>query len=307
MRKAFFGILMAAAAAVPFAAQAQDSDGGETRAQARAEARAERAQERYQQAGERNQARYEQRQERVEQRQERVEQRQERQERVEQRQDRVEQRQDRIEQRQERVERTDSQRDGWQEGQQQAQQHRDRDGRNWGDRRGRGNDEALRRQIEASREASQRSADQTIGGNYARQAERNQRRYEERVRDQRYGGGRDGHRRDRWSDRRNGGSWNYDWRRDSRYDWQRHRYSNRNAFRWGSYYAPYRNYNYRRLSIGLFLDSLFYSNRYWLNDPWQYRLPPAPYGTRWVRYYDDVLLVDVYSGEVVDVIYDFFW
>ena len=31
----------------------------------------------------------------------------------------------------------------------------------------------------------------------------------------------------------------------------------------------------------------------------------GPY--RWVRYYDDVLLVDVYSGEVVDVIYDFFW
>ena len=23
--------------------------------------------------------------------------------------------------------------------------------------------------------------------------------------------------------------------------------------------------------------------------------------------YDDVLLVDIYSGEVVDVIYDFFW
>ena len=31
----------------------------------------------------------------------------------------------------------------------------------------------------------------------------------------------------------------------------------------------------------------------------------GPY--RWVRYYDDVLLVDIYSGEVVDVIYDFFW
>jgi hypothetical protein len=36
--------------------------------------------------------------------------------------------------------------------------------------------------------------------------------------------------------------------------------------------------------------------------------PAAAYpGTRWVRYYDDVLLVDVYTGEVVDVIHDFFW
>jgi len=26
-----------------------------------------------------------------------------------------------------------------------------------------------------------------------------------------------------------------------------------------------------------------------------------------VRYYDDVVLVDTYTGEVVDVIYDFFW
>ncbi|WP_409574764.1 RcnB family protein [Sphingopyxis sp. PET50] len=30
-------------------------------------------------------------------------------------------------------------------------------------------------------------------------------------------------------------------------------------------------------------------------------------GYRWVRYYNDALLVDTYSGEVVDVIYDFFW
>ena len=55
------------------------------------------------------------------------------------------------------------------------------------------------------------------------------------------------------------------------------------------------------------LGSLFYSQRYWINDPWYYRLPPAYGDYRWVRYYDDALLVDVYSGRVVDVIYDFFW
>lgn len=117
---------------------------------------------------------------------------------------------------------------------------------------------------------------------------------------------RTGDRRDyRRGDRR--GDWNGGWRNDSRYNWQRYRYSNRNAFHIGNYYSPYRNYRYNRFWIGLFLDSAFYDQRYWIGDPWQYRLPPAPYGTQWVRYYDDVLLVDIYTGEVVDVIYDFFW
>lgn len=110
---------------------------------------------------------------------------------------------------------------------------------------------------------------------------------------------RDGSRGDR--------NWNRDWRRDSRYDWQRYRYSNRNLFRPGRYYSPYRNYGYNRFTIGLTLGSGYYSNRYWINDPYQYRLPPAYPGTRWIRYYDDVLLVDLYTGQVIDVIHSFFW
>nr|WP_254306070.1 RcnB family protein [Sphingopyxis sp. BSNA05] len=55
------------------------------------------------------------------------------------------------------------------------------------------------------------------------------------------------------------------------------------------------------------MGTSFYGSRYWINDPWRYRLPTAYAGTRWIRYYDDVLLVDTYSGEVIDVIYDFFW
>ena len=95
--------------------------------------------------------------------------------------------------------------------------------------------------------------------------------------------------------------------RQSRYDWQRYRLGNRSIFRLGRYYAPYRDYRYRRLSIGARIGNLFFGSRYWINDPGRYRLP-AVYGPyRWVRYYDDVLLVDIYSGEVVDVIHDFFW
>ncbi|GFE72842.1 RcnB family protein [Novosphingobium sp. TCA1] len=111
----------------------------------------------------------------------------------------------------------------------------------------------------------------------------------------------------RWSGNDNRRWDRNDWRRDNRYDWQHYRDRNRSIYRMGGYYAPYRGYAYRRLSIGFSLGSLFYGSNYWINDPWQYRLPPVYGPYRWVRYYDDVLLVDVYSGEVVDVIYDFFW
>lgn len=119
-----------------------------------------------------------------------------------------------------------------------------------------------------------------------------------------YREGRRDYRDDRWRDHRR---WSRDWRRDQRYDWYSYRSQYRDRYRLGRYYAPYRNYRYNRLSIGFFLGNGFYSSRYWINDPWHYRLPPAYGSLRWVRYYDDALLVDIYSGEVVDVIYDFFW
>ncbi len=123
--------------------------------------------------------------------------------------------------------------------------------------------------------------------------------YRDGVRTDRNGSYRDGHRdRERWNTR---------WRDNDRYDWHRYRSYNRDIYRMGRYYAPYRGYSYSRLYVGFSLGSLFYSSRYWINDPWRYRLPEAYGGYRWVRYYDDALLVDTYSGEVVDVIYDFFW
>jgi hypothetical protein len=112
------------------------------------------------------------------------------------------------------------------------------------------------------------------------------------------------YRTDRRQDRRD---WNRGWRNDNRYDWRRWRNQNRSIFSIGRYYAPYRNHRYSRFSIGIRLGPIFFSNRYWIADPWRYRLPPAYAGTKWIRYYDDALLVDLYTGEVIDVIYDFFW
>jgi Nickel/cobalt transporter regulator len=103
-------------------------------------------------------------------------------------------------------------------------------------------------------------------------------------------------------------SWNRNWRNDNRYDWRGYRNHDGDRYRLGRYYAPHGwNYGYRRLSIGFYLDTLFFSNDYWIDDPWSYRLPAAYGPLRWVRYYDDALLVDVRNGYVVDVVNNFFW
>ena len=109
------------------------------------------------------------------------------------------------------------------------------------------------------------------------------------------------------SNRGNYQQWNRNWRNNNQYDWQRYRTYNRNAYHLSPYYAPYRGYSYRRLGVGFYLDPLFFGQDYWIGDPGYYRLPDVYGPYRWVRYYDDAVLVDVYSGEVVDVIYDFFW
>ena len=97
------------------------------------------------------------------------------------------------------------------------------------------------------------------------------------------------------------------WRNDNRYDWYSYRAANHGLFNLGRYYAPHRGYSYSRINIGFRLGSPFYASRYWIGDPWRYRLPDVYGPYRWVRYYDDALLVDIYSGEVVDVVYNFFW
>jgi hypothetical protein len=106
----------------------------------------------------------------------------------------------------------------------------------------------------------------------------------------------------------NRGGWDRDWRRDRRYDWRGYRQSNRNLYRLPRYYAPSGYYGgYRRFGIGFTLSSVLFAPDYWIDDPFSYRLPDADGPYRWVRYYNDALLVDLETGEVVDVEYDIFW
>ncbi len=143
-----------------------------------------------------------------------------------------------------------------------------------------------------------RNWDRNRDGRLDRRWDRND---DERI-DRRYDRNRDGR-----LDRNQIGRWTHNWRNDNRYNWRKYREQNRNYFRPGRYYAPYRDRTYRGISIGFSLGAAFFGPRYWINDPWQYRLPAAYGSYRWVRYYDDVLLVDVRNGHVVDVIRDFFW
>jgi Ni/Co efflux regulator RcnB len=106
-------------------------------------------------------------------------------------------------------------------------------------------------------------------------------------------------------DRSRSGSWNRDWRNDRRYDWRNYRNNHRSTFRLGVYFDPF-GYSYRPYDIGYRLAPAYFGQQYWI-DPGMYQLPYPPPGTQWVRYWNDAVLVDMYSGQIVDVIHDFFW
>ena len=100
--------------------------------------------------------------------------------------------------------------------------------------------------------------------------------------------------------------WQSSWHNDSRYNWRDHRRRFGSLFRLGFYFDPF-GWGYHRYGRGWRLWPSYYDSYYWLSDPFMYRLPYAPYPYKWIRYWDDALLVDTYTGQVVDVAHDFFW
>jgi Ni/Co efflux regulator RcnB len=96
-------------------------------------------------------------------------------------------------------------------------------------------------------------------------------------------------------------------RREHREDWREYRRDNRNNFRRPAYVGP-RGYRYRPLEVGYrFQQPSYYSSRYIISDPSLYRLPRANGYDRWVRYGNDVVLVNIRTGRIVAVNRDFFW
>jgi Ni/Co efflux regulator RcnB len=110
----------------------------------------------------------------------------------------------------------------------------------------------------------------------------------------------------RGNDRRDFGRGDY---RNNR-NWSQYRRafnaSHRFQYRGPRYVRP-SGWYYRRWTFGDVLPSLFWGSRYWIND-WGYYdlMPPLP-GTVWVRYGDDALLIDRYTGEIIQVQYSMFY
>ncbi|CUS43688.1 MAG: RcnB family protein [Pseudomonadota bacterium] len=93
-------------------------------------------------------------------------------------------------------------------------------------------------------------------------------------------------------------------RRWGRNDWSGWRDRNRALYARGNWNAPFRYYAFRP---GVRIAPSYYGPRYFIADPWRYRLPQVGYNQRWVRHYNDVLLIDTRRGVVVDVIRNFYW
>jgi Ni/Co efflux regulator RcnB len=57
----------------------------------------------------------------------------------------------------------------------------------------------------------------------------------------------------------------------------------------------------------MILPGLFLSSAYFFNDYYRMGLEGPPYGYQWVRYGPDLLLVQLGTGQVSDVIYGAFY
>jgi Nickel/cobalt transporter regulator len=68
-----------------------------------------------------------------------------------------------------------------------------------------------------------------------------------------------------------------------------------------------RGWAYRRWVVGAILPPLFLVPEYYFMDWAALGLPPPPPGDEWVQYGPDLLLVDVATGEVVEVVYGVFY
>ena len=102
------------------------------------------------------------------------------------------------------------------------------------------------------------------------------------------------HRTEVRRDRREVRADRHELRRDRR-DLRRDRHSGR-RYRRSAYVAPYRNWNYRPVTIGYRLQPAFYGSRYYISDYGAYGLGVPGRWQRWIRYGNDLLLVNVRTG-----------
>lgn len=100
-------------------------------------------------------------------------------------------------------------------------------------------------------------------------------------------------------------NWNNRPHHFNRGDYRRN-FSAPHRFHYGSYHRP-AGWYYRRWAYGEYLPRMFWVEPYWIDDWWLFDLPIPPYGYEWVRYGDDALLINIYTGEILEVEYDVFY
>ncbi|TPG22473.1 hypothetical protein EAH87_01285 [Sphingomonas koreensis] len=95
-------------------------------------------------------------------------------------------------------------------------------------------------------------------------------------------------------------------RQEAREDWRGYRQSHREVYRRPAYAGP-RGYRYRPVSVGYRFAPAYYGSRYWVNDYATYRLPRPGVNQRWIRYGNDVVLINIRTGRVVRTNSGFFY
>ena len=95
-------------------------------------------------------------------------------------------------------------------------------------------------------------------------------------------------------------------RRETREDWQDYRRTHGADFRRGGYAGP-RGYRYRPVTVGYRFAPEYYGRSYWVNDWNRYRLARPGFNQQYIRYGNDVVLVDIRSGRSLRVFSRFFY
>jgi Ni/Co efflux regulator RcnB len=70
-----------------------------------------------------------------------------------------------------------------------------------------------------------------------------------------------------------------------------------------AYVAPYRNWSYHPVTVGYRLQPSFYGSRYYISDYGMYNLRAPSRWQQWIRYGNDLLLVNIRTGRVLQVVH----
>jgi Ni/Co efflux regulator RcnB len=174
---------------------------------------------------------------------------------------------------------------------------------------------AQRPSVDQNRSPRTDRPDHNYGDNRDQRSRYDNNRYD-RPGNDRYQG-RDEHRQAGWSHDRDHGrddqgrTWHhdrdwYDNYRADHFSYYDNRYYARQRFSIGFYSAPW-GYRTRLWGYGDRLPLAYYDGRYVIDNYYDYDLYAPPFATEWVRVGNDVLLIDMQDGQVLDVIADLFW